>query len=118
MSNPLGGGAAPGGWTVWSRGAGARGKRNDYRNTRKTPTSGSLTFSSLFNFKPDSSPFPQARYPRLSQYLQDQETILTNIGDKLDLLNLACRVRTCSNRLKRFIAREMGRRVGAGYGRV
>ena len=80
------------------------------RTTRKSPSRGSLTFSSLLNFSPETETFSNNRYPRLSSYLKKQQTILMNITDELALLDLACRIQTCSKRLKRYIMQGMERR--------
>ena len=80
------------------------------RTTRKSPSQGSLTFSSLLNFSPETETFSNNRYPRLSSYLKKQQTILMNITDELALLDLACRIQTCSKRLKRYIMQGMERR--------
>ena len=53
------------------------------RTTRKSPSQGSLTFSSLLNFSPETETFSNNRYPRLSSYLKKQQTILMNITDTL-----------------------------------
>ena len=93
----------------WSntRNTGSRGRK---RKTRKTPIRGSTTFSKLLHFDPSFATFSNNRYTRQSLSLNKQENILTNIGDKLDLLDLACRMQVCSNQLKRIILQEMERR--------
>ena len=86
------------------------GSMNKKRKTRKTPIRGSTTFSKLLHFDPSFASFSNNRYTRQSLSLNKQENILTNIGDKLDLLDLACRMQVCSNQLKRIILQEMERR--------
>ena len=86
------------------------GSMNKKRKTRKTPIRGSTTFSKLLHFDPSFATFSNNRYARQSLSLNKQENILTNIGDKLDLLDLACRMQECSNHLKRIILQEMERR--------
>ena len=66
--------------------------RNRKRKTRKSPIRGSTTFSRLLNFDPSFATFSNTRYARQSVALNNQEKILTNIADKLDLLDLACRI--------------------------
>ena len=85
------------------------GSRSRKRKTRKTPIRGSRTFSKLLHFDPSFATFSNNRYTRQSLSLNKQENILTNIGDKLDLLDLACRMQVCSNQLKRIILQEMER---------
>ena len=86
------------------------GSRSRKRKTRKTPIRGSTTFSRLLNFDPSFATFSNTRYTRQSVSLNNQEKIRTNIGDKLDLLDLACRIQRCSNQLKRLILQQMERR--------
>jgi len=99
-------------WTVWDRAAHSNRKRSKYRRPRKTKKDESLTFSSLFNLKGEVPVYTKTRYPRLTAYLQRQQSILANIHDKLDLLNMACSIQPCSHRLRRVIALAMQRRAG------
>ena len=84
--------------------------RNRKRKTRKSPIRGSTTFSRLLNFDPSFATFSNTRYIRQSVSLNNQERILTNIGDKLDLLDLACRIQRCCHQLKRLILQQTERR--------
>ena len=106
------GGAA---WTVWERAAHSNRKRSKFRRPRKSQKDESLTFSSLFKLKeevPTVTAYTKTRYPRLTAYLQRQQSILANIHDKLDLLNMACSIQHCSPSLRRVIKLGMMRRAG------
>ena len=89
--------------------------RNRKRKTRKSAIRGSTTFSRLLNFDPSFATFSNNRYSRQSvslnnQLLNNQEKLLRNIADKLDLLDLACRIQRCSKHLKRLILQQTERR--------
>ena len=100
-------------WTVWDRAAHSTRKRSKYRRPRKSKKDESLTFSSLFDLKGEVPVvYTKTRYPRLTAYLQRQQSILANIHDKLDLLNMACSIQPCSHQLRRAIALGMERRAG------
>ena len=90
------------------------------RQSKRDP----LTFSSLFNLQQEGGgkntnnnlataqqeSYTNKRYPRLTKYLTNQQTLLNNISDKLALLDMACKVKTCSLRLRRVIQLEKDRR--------
>jgi hypothetical protein len=96
-------------WTGKSKIRNIRSKSKT-RSIRKSPSQGSLTFSSLLHFSPETETFSNTRYPRLSSYLKKQQTILMNITDELALLDLACKIQPCSKRLRRYIVQGMERR--------
>ena len=87
------------------------------RNTNNRQIRGSTTFSRLLNIDPSTATFSQTRYPRQSMPETNQQKILqTNIVDKLDLLDLACRIQPCSSTLRRIIGQGVERRSGGGGG--
>ena len=89
--------------------------QNTKRNTNRSQIRGSTTFSRLLNIDPSIPTFSQSRYPRQSvPETSQQKILLTNIVDKLDLLDLACRLQPCSSTLRRIIGQGVGRRSGAG----
>ena len=87
------------------------------QNTNISQIRGSTTFSRLLNIDPSIPTFSQSRYTRQSvPETSKQKILLTNIVDKLDLLDLACRFQPCSSSLRRIIGQGVERRSGGGGG--
>ena len=84
--------------------------KNSKRRTRPNKIRGSTTFSRLLNIDPSMRAYSDTRYPRQASHLNNRQKILTNITERLDLLELACMIQPCSRQLEMLIMQARRRK--------
>ena len=84
--------------------------KNSKRKTRQSKIRGSTTFSRLLNIDPSMGSYSDTRYPRQASHLTTRQKIITNITEKLELLELACMIQPCSSQLEMLIMQAKRRK--------